>query len=75
MNLNFDQTEKNVLLKKESTSSDKFGCKPDERPTEQLIKFGMININKQQGPTSHQISDYVKQILGVKKAGHGGTLD
>lgn len=32
-------------------------------------------INKPPGPTSHQVVDYTKHILGVDKAGHGGTLD
>lgn len=42
---------------------------------EQLIKYGIVNIDKPQGPTSHQVADFVKRILKIKKAGHGGTLD
>ena len=75
VNLNFDQIEKNVLIKKESVTLDNLGCRPENRTTEDLIKYGIININKPQGPTSHQVADYVKQIIGLKKAGHGGTLD
>ncbi len=36
---------------------------------------GIIIIDKPPGPTSHQVSSYVKDILKVKKAGHSGTLD
>ena len=34
-----------------------------------------MNINKPAGPTSHQIVDFVKSSLEIKKAGHSGTLD
>ncbi len=32
-------------------------------------------IDKPRGPTSHQVSAWVKEILGISKAGHVGTLD
>lgn len=35
----------------------------------------MIVIDKPKGWTSFQVVAYVRQMLGVKKAGHGGTLD
>ncbi len=71
--LPFETIKREILVKKESKCS--FGCKPEERTTEQLIDYGVINIDKPQGPTSHQVSDYVKRISGIKKAGHSGTLD
>ena len=42
---------------------------------QELLEYGIVNIDKTKGPTSHQISDYVKKILKVNKAGHSGTLD
>jgi tRNA pseudouridine55 synthase len=36
---------------------------------------GAIIIDKPEGKTSHDIVSEVKKILGVKKAGHAGTLD
>ena len=36
---------------------------------------GWVNLNKPCGPTSHQVTAWVKVILGVNKAGHAGTLD
>lgn len=71
--LPFETIKREVLVKKESTGH--YGCRPEERNTEKLINYGIVNINKPKGPTSHQVSDYVKKILGVKKAGHSGTLD
>ena len=35
----------------------------------------LVNIDKNKGPTSHQIADYVKKILKINKAGHSGTLE
>ncbi len=40
-----------------------------------LLNFGFVVIDKPEGPTSHQVSSWVKEILNVKKAGHAGTLD
>lgn len=39
------------------------------------IKSGIIVIDKPQGPSSHQVTAWVKEILGGEKTGHGGTLD
>ncbi len=39
------------------------------------MKNGLIIINKEEGLTSQGVVNRVKRILGVKKAGHTGTLD
>lgn len=36
---------------------------------------GILNINKPQGLTSHDVVARVRRITGQKKAGHAGTLD
>ena len=36
---------------------------------------GIINILKPPGMTSHDVVGKVRRIIGVKKAGHSGTLD
>lgn len=46
-----------------------------DKTMKELINYGIVNIDKNKGPTSHLIVDYVKKILDVKKAGHSGTLD
>jgi H/ACA ribonucleoprotein complex subunit 4 len=51
-----------------------FGCPPNQRHIEELLKKGVINLDKPRGPSSHQVSSWVKNILG-SKTGHGGTLD
>lgn len=73
--LPFEKREDKVFVKKESGTSEKFGCYPEKRSVEELISYGVVNINKSQGPTSHQVADYVKKILFIDKAGHSGTLE
>lgn len=45
-----------------------------ERRKERSID-GFIVIEKPKGPTSHQVDFWVRQITGVEKVGHVGTLD
>lgn len=73
--LPFEKTKRTVLIKKYAETSDKFGKYPSKRTVDELIDFGIINIDKPEGPTSHQVSAYVQKILGIKKSGHSGTLD
>jgi len=37
--------------------------------------YGLLNINKPLGPTSHTIVGGVRRLLHIKKVGHAGTLD
>jgi H/ACA ribonucleoprotein complex subunit 4 len=73
--LPFEEIEREVFVKKEVGTNEKLGSKPEERPTEEIINYGIVNIDKPKGPTSHQVSDYVQKILGITKAGHSGTLE
>lgn len=45
------------------------------KTTEELLEFGILNIDKPSGPTSFDISDLVRKILGSRKTSHFGTLD
>ncbi len=65
--------KKQVFVK--NTTRGEFGIAPSERKVNELIQYGIVNIDKPKGPTSHQTSDYVKKILNVNKAGHSGTLE
>ncbi len=40
-----------------------------------MIKEGILNINKPQHMTSHDVVAIVRRCLGIKKVGHTGTLD
>lgn len=64
-----------MLIKANDKTDLRYGKKPEQRSIDDLINFGVINLDKPMGPNSHQITSWVKEILGIKKAGHGGTLD
>ncbi|MHA1976136.1 MAG: RNA-guided pseudouridylation complex pseudouridine synthase subunit Cbf5 [Candidatus Hodarchaeales archaeon] len=57
------------------TSSPDYGLSPDKRSVPDLLNLGIINLDKPANPTSHEVTAWVKNILSIKKAGHGGTLD
>ena len=45
------------------------------KSTEELLEFGIINIDKSSGPTSFDVSDFVRKKLDLRKTSHFGTLD
>jgi H/ACA ribonucleoprotein complex subunit 4 len=67
--------KREVLMREDAPTDPKSGCEPAKRSIAQLLNTGIVYIDKPSGPTSHQISGYVKEILDVPKAGHSGTLD
>jgi H/ACA ribonucleoprotein complex subunit 4 len=73
--LPFEKIAREPLVRQEVTTSEKFGCDPFARSVEDLIHYGIVNIDKPSGPTSHQVSAFVQKILKIKKSGHSGTLD
>ena len=36
---------------------------------------GILVVSKPAGPTSHDIIDTVRRLTGIRRVGHGGTLD
>lgn len=45
------------------------------KSVKELLNFSILNIDKPSGPTSFQVSDFVRKELGLKKTSHFGTLD
>lgn len=39
------------------------------------LDFSFIFLDKPRGPSTHEVTSYVRRLLGVKKAGQMGTLD
>jgi len=64
----YEKIKRKTLIKRKAITNPKF--KENRNP----IEYGIVNINKFSGPTSHNITDYMKKILHIKKAGHSGTL-
>ena len=57
--LPFERMKREILTRIDSEPSKKYGVFPEDRSTEQLIEYGIINVDKPKGPTSHQVADYV----------------
>ncbi|MFQ6053584.1 MAG: RNA-guided pseudouridylation complex pseudouridine synthase subunit Cbf5 [Candidatus Bathyarchaeia archaeon] len=69
------EIERSVVKRAEEEADPSLGCPPDRRPLQQHIRFGILNVDKPPGPTSHEVVAWVKRLLVLDKAGHGGTLD
>lgn len=69
------ERKRDLLLKSEDQTDDKYGKRPQDRPIEEYIRKGAIDLDKPAGPTSHEVTSWVKKILNLNKAGHSGTLD
>ena len=64
-----------IVLDKDVSTSDKHGCSPQDRNIEQLLESCFILLDKSPGPSSHQVSAWARDMMGLEKLGHGGTLD
>lgn len=70
-----DAPTRKRLVKAEATTDPKFGKTPAERTPDELLRMGVVNLDKPSGPTSHQVASWVALITGADPVGHGGTLD
>ncbi|MDY6818716.1 MAG: RNA-guided pseudouridylation complex pseudouridine synthase subunit Cbf5 [Halobacteriales archaeon] len=48
---------------------------PADRTIDQLLEFGVVNLDKPPGPSAHQVSAWLQDVLDIEKAAHAGTLD
>lgn len=63
------------MLVRDLEEAGNYGQDPWSRPLEELLDKGIVVVDKPAGPTSHQVTSWVKKMLGARKAGHSGTLD
>lgn len=66
---------KKFLIKSQEASITNYGKYPGSRTVQELLNNGIIVLDKPSGPTSHQVDAWMKEILGINKCSHGGTLD
>ncbi len=69
------QIKRELVIKAEDETDPRFGHKPEERPIQEHIRFGVVNLDKPAGPSSHEVTAWLKRILNIDHAGHGGTLE
>ena len=63
------------LLDDSATTNEAVGIHPDARDVEQRLAAGFILLDKPAGPTSHQVAAWARDLFGLERMGHGGTLD
>lgn len=63
------------LVKAEEATSLRYGFEPAKRPLKDYLRLGIVNLDKTSGPSSHEVAAWVKRILKIPSAGHGGTLE
>jgi H/ACA ribonucleoprotein complex subunit 4 len=75
MKLPFEKRSPDILVRQDAATNPLFGGNPKNRTVEELLKASVVVIDKPKGPTSHQIAEWTKRIVGTNKAGQSGTLD
>lgn len=63
------------LVRIQSSTDPKHGKRPADRTVDELLQAGVVVLDKPSGPTSHQVTAWLRQALDVRDVGHGGTLD
>tara|TARA_B100000575_G_scaffold53602_1_gene40163 strand:+ start:543 stop:1502 length:960 start_codon:yes stop_codon:yes gene_type:complete len=64
-----------IVLDDSAVTDDAIGTYPDLKTIEQRLESGFFLLDKGAGPTSHQVAAWVRDMLGLPRLGHGGTLD
>jgi H/ACA ribonucleoprotein complex subunit 4 len=63
-----------LCTKAQERTDAHFGVQPEKRPLADYLRLGIINLDKTRGPSSHEITAWLKRLLDLTHAGHGGTL-
>jgi len=67
--------KRELITRVEAETDPNYGFDPNNRPIDLYIRYGLINLDKPPGPSSHEVVAWVKKILDIRHAGHGGTLE
>ncbi len=51
------------------------GKRLNERSISEMLEYSGVVIDKPRGPSSHEVTSFVKKILNARRTGHAGTLD
>lgn len=68
------QRTRKLVVREESEPSWEYGHNPRSRPVDLLMNLATVVLDKQHGPTSHDVVATFKRLVKVNRAGHTGTL-
>ena len=63
------------ILDTDASTNPSIGGEPDSRDVMERLASGFILLDKPAGPTSHQLASWARDMFGLERLGHGGTLD
>ncbi|MBI2542622.1 MAG: RNA-guided pseudouridylation complex pseudouridine synthase subunit Cbf5 [Candidatus Aenigmarchaeota archaeon] len=63
------------LTKSDEETNPEYGKYPKDRNINELIDSSVLIVDKHAGPTSHQVTAWIRDIFNAKNCGHSGTLD
>lgn len=63
------------ILDTDASTNPSIGGLPDSRDVMERLASGFILLDKPAGPTSHQLASWARDMFGLERLGHGGTLD
>ncbi len=69
--LPFEKIKRDIIYKQRAKIKKTF----PKRTAEELLNFGIINLDKPKGPKSIHVVNKIRNILEQPKCGHAGTLD
>lgn len=69
------EVKRELVAKVDDQTDEGYGCRPENRPLSLQIKYGIINLDKPPGPSSHEVVAWAKRLMKLSHAGHGGTLE
>ena len=52
-----------LLVKSQDNTNPNYGCEPKSRSITKLLQYGVINLDKPSGPTSHEVVSWVRKVL------------
>ena len=69
------ETKRTAYTRAEEDFEKGLGLPPEERNLQQMLKRGVVIVDKVPGPTSHEVVAWVRKLMELDHVGHGGTLD
>ncbi len=69
------EIKRTIYTRAEEEFNTSLGLPPEDRNLQQMLKRGVVIVDKVPGPTSHEVVAWVRKLMELDHVGHGGTLD
>jgi H/ACA ribonucleoprotein complex subunit 4 len=69
------EIKRTIYTRAEEQHNTSLGLPPEARNLQQMLKRGVVIVDKVPGPTSHEVVAWIRKLMELDHVGHGGTLD